>query len=78
MSPDAEPAVIFLHQVKIGDLFYSGPSAVRAWMRECYDEGPRRELVELPVERGGPPQYMDGMSPVCVRGADGTIDSAPS
>jgi hypothetical protein len=72
MPRDTEMTVMFLHQVRPGDLFYSGPSEARAWMRECYDEGPRRELVEVPVQRRGLHTHMNGMTQVWVRRADGT------
>ena len=72
MSGDTEMTIMFLHQVKPGDLFYSGPSEACAWMRECYDEGRRRELVEVPVQRRGLHTHMNGMAQVWVRRDEAT------
>lgn len=71
MSRDTEMTVMFLHQVKPGDLFHCGPSEAREWMRERYDGRRRRELVEVPVQRRGLHTHMNGMAQVWVRRDDG-------
>jgi hypothetical protein len=52
MAEDTEELTIFLHQVRIGDLFYAGP-AIRAWIVGCEDDEARLQPVEVPVERSG-------------------------
>jgi hypothetical protein len=60
VSEDSEEAVIFLHQVKMGDLFYSGPVDVRAWI--CGGRADEACLVpvEVPIQRGGLSTHTNG------------------
>ncbi|HUT20786.1 MAG TPA: hypothetical protein VM366_16640 [Anaerolineae bacterium] len=62
MSQDSEEAVIFLHQVKMGDLFYSGPVDVRAWIRGWPVHEACLVPVEVPVQRGGASTHTNGMA----------------
>jgi hypothetical protein len=72
MARDTERTAVFLHQVKIGDVFYCTPSDVRAWIRACPADETRPRSVEVPVQRGGLRTHMNGMAHVWVRPVDGT------
>jgi hypothetical protein len=66
MTRDTEQPVIFLHQVKVGDLFYNAPSEIRAWIRGPAD-GARLQPAEVPVRRGGRSTHVNRMARVRVR-----------
>ncbi len=66
MTRDAELTTIFLHQVKIGQLFYRAPLERRAWIRLC-PAGGAEPSANVPVQRGGLNTSMNSMSHVWVR-----------
>ena len=67
MTRDTEQPVIFLHQVKVGDLFYSAPSEIRAWIRGCPADEARLVPIEVPVRRGGRSTHVNRMARARVR-----------
>jgi len=72
MSRDTKRTVVFLHQVKIGDVFYCSPSEVRAWTRASPADETCPRSLEVSVQRDGLRTHMNGMAQVWVRRAEGT------